>query len=144
MFNLKKKLLTVTLGTALLLSTAGIAMAAVAPEQATLIKDWHQQRLTERATILQTHVDSGRITGEQMQDVLDRMEARFQAREAAGFENCRAIQPDGSFQPVGNGEGQGLGLGFGNGRGQGMGPDLGNGAGQKMGQRGGFGGGMGR
>ncbi|MCL0081322.1 YckD family protein [Peptococcaceae bacterium] len=144
MFNIKKKLLTVTLGTALMLSTAGMAMAAITPEQATLIKDWQQQRLTERAVILQTHVDNDRITAEQMQTVLERMETRFAAREAAGFENCRAIQPDGSFQPVGKGKSQGLGLGFGNGRGQGMGPDLGDGAGQRMGQCGGFGSGMGR
>lgn len=137
MLNLRKKLIALTLGIGLAFSSVGIAAAAVTPEQAAQIQSWHQQRLAEREAVLQSYVDAGIITAEQMQAALERMKARFAAREAAGFVNCRAIQPDGSFLPNPRGTGLGLGLGFGNGRGQGMGPGLGNGAGQGLGFRGG-------
>lgn len=113
----KKKLVVAILGVTLAVSTTGIAMADVTSDQLEAIKNWHQQRVEQRAEVLQTYVDSGRITAEQKQQVLDRMEENFKAREAAGFEGCRAIQPDGTFQPPANGQGMGLGLGPGCGKG---------------------------
>jgi hypothetical protein len=111
MFKFTRKIIAMALGLILAVSMAGVAMADVTSDQMQAIKDWHQQRLAQKAEVLDSYVDVGKITPEQKQAVLNRMEENFAAREAAGFEDCRGIQPDGTFQPMGPGKGMGMGAG---------------------------------
>ncbi|MEG6615050.1 DUF2680 domain-containing protein [Peptococcaceae bacterium 1198_IL3148] len=111
MFKIRRKVVAIALSLTLAISTAGVAMADVTADQLQAIRDWHQQRVAQKAEVLQTHVDAGRITAEQKQAVLDRMEQNFATREAAGFEGCRMIQRDGNIQPPRQGMGIGQGRG---------------------------------
>lgn len=124
--TMKKKVISLVLGSAMTLVAAGAALAAVAPEQADAIAKFHQERVVQRAAVLQQWVDAGKITADQKQATLDRMEANFKARQEAGFADCAAIQSDGTFKP-----GAGMGMGAVQGRGMGGGMGFGGGMGMR-------------
>lgn len=123
--TMKKKVIAMVLGTTMTLVAAGAAFAAVTSEQADAIAKFHQERINQKAAVIQQWVDNGKITEDQKKQILDRMEANFKARQEAGFEGCAAIQADGTFKP-------GAGMGMGAMHGKGMGGRMGFGGGMGM------------
>ncbi|KAB2953279.1 hypothetical protein F9B85_05040 [Heliorestis acidaminivorans] len=138
----KKKILALTLGFAMLFGFVGSA-SAVTPEQAEAMANHHELRVQENRERLQTLVDAGRITEEQMTAALAKMAENYIVRQSSDSA-CPGIQPDGTFLAPQRGTqaGQGMGKGMlrsvtgGVGNGEGFGAKMGQGQGFAQGSQG--------
>ncbi|MZP30828.1 DUF2680 domain-containing protein [Heliobacterium undosum] len=143
--NLKNKWIIAGLAGTLIMSAAGVALAALTTEQTNEVTALRTQMHGLRKQMVQKYADYGQITPEQAKTITDQMDSRFLTRLQQGFtdrvpgQNCRLI--DGSATPGGQGQfgkngaaGQGFGKGTGRGPGaRGAGQGLGIGGGQGFG-----------
>ncbi|MBM7867645.1 DUF2680 domain-containing protein [Heliobacterium gestii] len=144
--NLKKKWIIAGVAGTLLISTAGVASAALTTEQTNEITALRTQIHGLRKQMVQKYADYGEITPDQAKVITDQMDGRFVTRLQGGFadrvpgQNCRLVDGSattGGRGQFGNGAGAGMGVGKGAGRGAGQGSAFG--AGQGFGNGQGFG-----